>query len=127
MPIPGKPAAPGSSSGPMMIQSISNIKIIEFTVSQLLDQLVIDRIQSELLHLIEKAGHPKMIISFEGVSAISSSMLGTLITLNKKTKEAKGELRLAHVAPPLMQVLKLTNLHKLLKIYDTTDKALAKF
>jgi len=36
MPIPGKPAAPGSSSGPMMIQSISNIKIIEFTVSQLL-------------------------------------------------------------------------------------------
>ena len=126
MPAHGKPS-PGKTSGPMLIQSISNIKIIEFTVPQLLDQLVIDRIQNELLMMLENAGQPKLIISFEGVGAISSSMLGTLITLNKKAKEVKGELRLAHVAPPLMQVLKLTNLHKLLSIYDTTDKALVKF
>jgi len=54
-------------------------------------------------------------------------MLGTLITLHKKAKENKGELRLAHIAPQLEQVFKMTNLHKLLTIYKTTDDAVKKF
>jgi len=118
---------PNPTSGPMMIQSISNIKIVEFTVPALLDQLVIERVQQELLHLIEIAGHPKMVISFEDVGTISSAMLGTLITLNKQCKAYKGELRISHVPPAIMDVLKMTNLHKLLTIYKTTDDALKKF
>lgn len=116
--------ASASETGPLLIQSISNIKIIEFTDAQLLDQLQIDRIQTELTRLVENAGHPKLIVSFEGVKGISSAMLGTLITLNKQVNAADGELRLAHIAPSLMQVFTLTNLHKLLSIYDTTDKAM---
>jgi len=118
---------PNDNAGPVVIQSISNVKIVEFTVPQILDQLVIDRIQAELSGIIDKAGHPKMIISFEGVGGISSAMLGALITLNNKTKAMKGELRLAHIDPQLMTVFKITNLHKLLKIYKTTDDALKKF
>jgi len=118
---------PHDPASPVAIQSISNIKIVEFTVPQILDQLVIDRAQDELTAVIDKAGQPKMIISFEGVGGISSSMLGTLITLNNKITAMKGELRLAHIDPQLMTVFKITNLHKLLKIYKTTDEALKKF
>lgn len=114
-------------TGPMLIQSIANIKLVEFTVPTIIDQLQIEHIQQELVSLVEKPGQPKMIISFDGVNSISSAMLGTLITLHKKAKAGGGAVRLAHIAPSLMQVFKLTNLHKLLPIFDSTDKALEKF
>jgi len=54
-------------------------------------------------------------------------MLSALLALDKRASSYKGELRLAHVSPNLMQLFKMTNLHKTLKLYSTTDKAMVKF
>lgn len=111
----------------LLIQRMGDVRIIEFTDTAILDQMRIDRIHNELEQIVTDAGLPKIILSFENVSHISSAMLGTLMSLNKKTKEAGGELRLAAINNNIYEVFKLTRLDKLLKIYKSTDQAMVKF
>ena len=113
-----------TNSGALMVQRIGEVHIIEFMETNILDQIVIERIKEQMLGVIEKAGHPKILISFENVKHISSAMLGTLMAVNKAVKSAKGELRLSSIDKNLMEFFKLARLDKVLKIYKTSQAAL---
>ena len=116
-----------SSSGALIVQRMADIHIVEFIETNILDQLMIERIKEELLELADRSGHPKMVVSFDNVKHISSAMLGTLMALNKRIKAEKGELRLCGINNELMGVFKLTRLDKVLKIYKSVDEATKKF
>ncbi len=115
------------ASGALIVQRMADIHIVEFVETNIIDQLLIERIKEELLDLAERAGHPKLIINFSGVKHISSAMLGTLMALQKKVKAAEGEIRLLGINDQLLGVFKLTRLDKVLKIYKNLDAALHKF
>ena len=110
-----------------VVQRVRDIDVIEFTNDALLDQANIERMGDELVSLVERAGHPKLVISFSNVQSVSSAVLGVLIATHKKVKNLKGELRLASISERIIEVFKLTRLDKMLKIYKTTDEALLRF
>ena len=110
-----------------VVQRVRDIDVIEFTNDALLDQANIERMGDELVRLVERAGHPKLVISFSNVQSVSSAVLGVLIATHKKVKNLKGELRLASISERIIEVFKLTRLDKMLKIYKTTDEALLRF
>ena len=111
----------------LMIQRQGDIHIIEFMDTNVLDQVRIEQIRQELDQIVDRSGLPKMVVSFENVSHISSAVLGVLMSLDKKIRGKKGELRLAHISPSIRQVFTITKLDKVLKVYDTTDDAVVKF
>lgn len=111
----------------LIVQRQSDVIIIEFLETRILDQLMIDQIKNEILQLVEDAGHPKIIIAFDNVKYISSAVLGMLMTVNKAVAKHKGELRLASIDKSLMEVFKLTRLDKILKIYKNSTAAMSKF
>jgi len=115
------------ASGALIVQRMADIHIVEFMETNILDQLMIERIKEELLDLVDRAGHPKIIISFDNVKHISSAMLGTLMAVNKRVKDAKGEVRLTGINDQLMDVFKLTRLDKVLKIFKSVEDATRKF
>ena len=49
------------------------------------------------------------------------------MSLDKKVKAKGGELRLANISASIRQVFSLTRLDKALKIFNSTDEALARF
>lgn len=111
----------------VLIQRMGDVRIIEFTDTAILDQARIETIHHELERIVDEAGLPKIILSFENVHNISSAMLGTIMSLNKKILAAGGELRLAAISKNIYEVFKLTRLDKMLKIYKSTDQAMVKF
>ncbi len=111
----------------LMIQRQGDVQVIEFLDSSLLDQANIEKIHVQLKELVERSGHPKLVVSFEGVSYISSAVLGVLLSVNKLVAAQRGELRLAHISPKILEVFKLTRLDKILKVFPTAKDALAKF
>jgi len=115
------------SSGAIIIQRRGDVQIVEFITPNILDQLLIERIKEELVGVVEQSGLPRIIISFDNVKHVSSAMLGTLMAINKRTREAHGELRLAGINKQLMEVFKLTRLDKVLKIYPGVEEAMVKF
>ncbi|MCX5660661.1 MAG: STAS domain-containing protein [Planctomycetota bacterium] len=116
----------GSPQG-MMIQKFGDVHIIEFLEANILDQVRIENIRNELDAIVDKSPQPKLLLSFQAVTHISSAVLGVLMSLDKKAKAKRGEIRLAHISPSIRQVFSITKLDKVLKIFPTTEEAMLKF
>lgn len=103
------------------------VRVVYLAEHRIVDQAKIDEIGDLLQKELDKAEHGKMLINFEGVKFMGSAMLGKLISLNKKAKEAKVDLKLSNIDPQIMQVFKLTRLDKVLDIQPSEDRALSAF
>jgi anti-sigma B factor antagonist len=114
-------------SGPFVSRRAGDVSIVDFVDTSIIDSTKIEKIKTELESLADRMGHPKIVLSFDGVTHLASAMLGVLMSVNKKVTNMKGELRLTHLSPMIAEVVKITKLDKVLKIYPTTDKALEKF
>jgi len=74
--------------------------------------------------LIEEDGRQKIVLDFSNVEYLSSAALGKLITMDKKMKTAKGQLRLCAIRPDIYEVFAITKLNKLFVMKDNLEAAL---
>jgi anti-sigma B factor antagonist len=63
----------------------------------------------------------------KGVRWISSTGLGTLIAVLTSIKNKGGDLRLANITEKVESIFVITQLVKVFKTYETTDRAIASF
>ncbi|MEI7486384.1 MAG: STAS domain-containing protein [Chryseobacterium sp.] len=96
------------------LNSIVNEKkiTISFKDEKIYDDSIVIRIGEELLSLVETNNYSEYKIDFLNVKYFSSSMLGKLITLNKKIKEKKAKLILCNINPDIMEIFHITRLDK---------------
>jgi anti-sigma B factor antagonist len=96
---------------------------LSFKEGKILDTLLIQEIQEELLPILEKVKERKVVINFGNVTFLSSSALGMLVRAYKRCKQANIQLKLCCIAPDIREVFTITNLDKMLEIYDTARQA----
>ncbi len=92
-------------------------------------QLIVANRQ-EMKQLVSDAldqGGRKFVLDFEKTAYIDSSGLGALVSINKKVREAGGELRLSALNEDLRSLFELTKLDTLFVIADSATEALAGF
>ena len=94
--------------------------------AKLLDERMIGEVGRGLLDAMERAENNMLLVNFQSVRFMSSSMIGKIVTLYKKCKENKINLKLSNISSEIMEVFQLMNLQKLLNIYsDESDAMLA--
>lgn len=96
------------------------------TIVRVEGQLIVANRQ-DLKTLIQdalQAGERKFVVDFTPTAYIDSSGLGALVSINKKVREAGGELRLAGLNEDLRALFELTKLDTLFAISETTAEAL---
>ncbi len=103
-------------------EGISNVEFVE---SNILDEVAIRKIGDELQSVIDRKGLPKIVLNFDNVSALSSSALGMLITVNTKVNEKHGKLAMACIKGPIREVFRITKLDKAFSIHETVGEALS--
>jgi anti-sigma B factor antagonist len=69
----------------------------------------------------------KIIFNLTGVTHIDSTGIGIIVLCSGQLKAAGGELRVAAAAGHVEQVLKMTNVDHIVKLYPTTVAAAAGF
>jgi anti-anti-sigma factor len=69
------------------------------------------------------SGRDRIVVDFSDFVFIDSSGLGALIAGLKATRQAGGDLRIAHVPEQVMTVLRLTNLDRVLRAHPTVADA----
>lgn len=79
-------------------------------------------LQTQLSELTQKHGY-RLVLDLTEVHLIGSSGLSVFISLNKDIVAAKGAFALCCMKEDLVQLLKMTHLIKLFKIYPTTVAA----
>lgn len=69
-------------------------------------------------------GAARVVVDLEATTFIDSSGLGALIAGLKVARQAGGDLRIARAGEQVRMVLELTQLHTVLKPYETVEAAL---
>jgi anti-sigma B factor antagonist len=104
-----------------------DIAVVEFTENKILDEMSVVEIERALLTLVEARDRPKILLDFSNVDHMTSAALGMLININKRLKEANGQLRLANIRPQIMEVFTITKLDRMFRILSTRAEALGNF
>jgi anti-sigma B factor antagonist len=81
----------------------------------------------EKVQSLLQEGFAKVVIDMKGVRWISSTGLGTLIAVLTSIKNKGGDLRLANITEKVESIFVITQLVKVFKTYETTDRAIASF
>jgi anti-anti-sigma factor len=116
-----------AGSGRLLIQSFRDVTVVNFNDASILDTVQVQQIGEELYGLVDARAIRKLILDFSNVKFLSSSALGVLITLRKKSDEIKGKVLLCSMKPDLRKIFKITNLEKLFDFYENEEKALGYF
>jgi len=112
----------------LTIAESNDVVVVTFAESKILDESVIRQIGEEFKNLTtEAAAERKLLVRFDRVTFMSSSMLGQVMRLAKQCKADKIDLKLSDIAPSIMEVFKITRMDKLLSIYATEAEALKAF
>ena len=108
------------------VSDVGDVSVVQFKDRKILDESNIQEMGRELFELVEMK-REKVLLNFMNVEFLSSAALGKLITLDKKIKAAKGQLKLSNIRPEIYEVFAITRLNKLFDIHDDEADALATF
>ena len=111
----------------LKIVNQGDVTVVELVDRKILDELNISHIGERLQGLVAKAASPKFVLDFSNVVHMSSSALGMLITLHKRVREKKGQLRLCGIQAPIYEVFVITRLNEIFDISETVEDAVKKF
>ena len=106
---------------------VDGVFVVAFTESRILDEATIQQIGAELLECITAASDKKLLLDFDGVTFMSSAMIGKLVLLHKKCKDQDVKLKVCNISDNVMEVFKITRLHKVFDIQKDRDKGVKSF
>ncbi len=84
------------------------------------------KLRDRIYSLLED-GFNKIVLDLKGMRYVSSTGLGTFIAALTSVRNKGGDLRLANVTEKVESLFVITQLVKVFKTYDTTDRAVASF
>ncbi|WP_125131500.1 STAS domain-containing protein [Microbacterium sp. 10M-3C3] len=96
--------------------------VVILDVEDRLTAAVAPRLRSAVADLVA-AGRTRVVVNLAGVTFIDSSGLGALVGALKATRTAGGDLRIAAAPEQVKQVLRLTNLDRVLHVHATAEEA----
>ena len=109
---------------PFQIETAGDVVVVA-----VVGQLVVGNRQEfkqSVLDEVER-GARRILIDFSETGYVDSSGLGALVSLNKRLREAGGELRLAALNEDMRTLFELTRLDTLFRLYGSRAEALAQF
>ena len=112
---------------PLVSQTNRDVLVVYFTDANLVSAAQVEAAGAGLLDMMNRAEHRKLLLNFQVVRAMSSSMLGKLLGLRKQCVANKIDLKLCNICDDIMEVFKVTKLHKVFDIRDDEAAALKAF
>jgi anti-anti-sigma factor len=112
-----------NGEGGLKCELIEGVLVVTVMMPALTDPSAINKLRETLVQLYEQTPHRRVVVSLCNVAFMSSSAVGVLVAHMLKLEWAGGGLRLCHILPPVMAVLKKINLPMLVETYPTLDEA----
>jgi anti-sigma B factor antagonist len=98
------------------VESADGSTVVRFVDKELRDELTVQAIGEDLIRLVAVLGRQNLRLDFSNVATLSSSVLGKLITLNRKLQPFRGKLVLCGLSKEIREIFHITKLDQLLTI-----------
>ncbi len=109
---------------PIEVQHVGGAEVVAFRDHLLLDAGVIEQIEEHFKSLTCRYPEGRLVIDFTNVQALSSRMLGVLVTAHNELRKKDGKIALANLHGTLQKMLRVTRLSDLFSIYPDQKSAI---
>ena len=109
-----------STLRPLIDGKILTIKLLD---RRLVEPEHIQRVGDEVKTVLHAFDQRKVILDFEVVEFLSSSMLSVIITAHAIVGDRDGEMVVADLSKDLLKMFKMMRLHTRIPVHKTVDKA----
>ena len=103
------------------------VHVVHFVDKKIVDSGTIEQLGDELTGLVLNENKNMLLLNFDTVEFMSSAALNKLISLNKKVKDAAGQLKLCCLRPEIGEVFKITRLDRVFDIRKDEASGLSAF
>jgi anti-sigma B factor antagonist len=114
------------AENPIHIVDREGVKLVHLKASALLDEQEVEALGQALLDLAEIPGQ-RVVLSFLGVTHITSVVLNKLVLVQRRLQESGGEMRLADIDPHVYEMFTITRLDRNFRIFERDEEAVASF
>jgi anti-sigma B factor antagonist len=119
----GDAAKPAAPTPRFSSQRRGEVCVVTLSRPDVLDSVYIDQLGADLQKHVSGDKPPRLVLDLSNVHHLSSAALGMFLVLKNSVETRGGGLCIAAVKDDLMQVFKLTKLHKVLRICNDADQA----
>ena len=99
--------------------------IAQFVPSELTDDENLEILGREMFALVDQYAVPRIVLDMTGVSYMTSSVLGKIITLHRKQQRSGGRLVLCNLEAGVVETLETSRLHTYFTTADDVAAALS--
>jgi anti-sigma B factor antagonist len=112
----------------LKVKDAGGVAVVDFVDSGLMfEASLITEIGEELQRLVTDLGRRRILLDFDHVQYLSSSMLGQLARLQKEVDKQGGQLKITGLGPVLRDTFRISHFESLFAIYDDQATALKAF
>lgn len=105
---------------------INNIHVMRVQEARL-DSTISPEFKTQLLRLVENEQVRNILIDLKNVEYVDSSGLGALLFGHRQAKSHSGRMKLVHLNPKVVTLIKIANLENILEGYDDENDAVKSF
>lgn len=106
------------------IKEDADVSIGYFQNTRILDEATVQSLGTELLEAAARTKNNKMLLNFRNVVLMSSAMIGKLVLLRNRCKEAGVNLAFCEITDNVKEVFSLMRLEQLVDLYPDQASAL---
>jgi anti-anti-sigma factor len=106
------------------LQTETSVSIIQMKLPESIDSADFDRLNQNLLALIEAKSPKSWVIDFTDVDYMGSAMLGLMVNFRQRVQAARGKLALCSLSPKLLDIFQTCCLDRLFKIAKNRQEAI---
>ena len=106
---------------------IEDIVCVELLTPVLIDEPLIQELETVVIKAIGTQPVPKVIVDFSNVNYVSSAVFGKLIAIHRRLKGSGQRLRLAGMSTLIRQMFAVTRMDSLFDVHDDADAAVRSF
>jgi anti-sigma B factor antagonist len=110
----------------MEIRPSENHGVLVLSIKGRLDFATSNTLKEEILKRIVE-GRNRILLNLSQVDFVNSSGLGTLVSILKEIRLAKGRLALANLATYVQEIFEITQLSHIFEIFSSEDEAIEAF
>jgi len=107
----------------LVISKVMDVTVAALRIPSLLDERAIEDIGKGLFQLVDEQACRKLVVDFRLVNALSSQMLGVLVSLYKRSRAIKGRVVLCGLRADLKRIFEITRLDKIMEFAPDESEA----
>jgi anti-anti-sigma factor len=100
------------------------VSVVELTLPLAIDNADLDRLNEQMLTLFSGQAAARWVLDLSGVSYMGSAMLGLMVNVRQRVKQAGGRLVLCALSPSLLQIFQTCSLERLFTIARNRAEAM---